>query len=121
MFANKIRRWLLDKAMFSKKQKLWKFLLAIFNFFHSLHPDRIDRLKTIASVKSMWDKVQVSSPGSSFWAGISLGLLGVIVGLGGYWLSVFTQNLQDNTEILHLPFNMYGLAAPAGCGPDPEP
>ena len=115
-FADKIQRWLSDKAMFSKRKKLWKIWLEVFNFFNLLHPGKTDRLKTIASIKSLSDNAQGSSLDSSFWAGITFGLLGVIIGLGGYSLSMLSQNPHDNTEILRLPFKIYGLAAPPTLG-----
>ena len=115
-FTGKIQRCLSDKALFSKRQKLWKFLLEIFNFFYSLHPSKTDRVKTISSAKSISEKVQTSSVGSSFWAGIAFGLFGVIIGLGGYWISSFTHHSKENTEILQLSYKMYGLAAPPALG-----
>lgn len=113
--TDKIQRWLSDKALFSTKQWLWKILLWIFNFFYTSHPSNSERIKTI-STQNYIPQQPVSSLGDSFWAGIIFGLLGVIIGLVGYWLSMFTQNHQDNTEIFHLPFKMYGLAAPLALG-----
>ncbi len=113
--TDKIQRWLTDKALFSTKQWLWKTLLWIFNFFHASHPSNSERIKTISTQNNITQQSRLLL-GDYFWAGITFGLLGVIIGLGGYWLSMFTQNPQDNTEILRFPFQMYGLAAPAVLG-----
>ncbi len=108
--TDRIRRWLADKALFSAKQRFWKALLWIFNFFHASHPSNLERIRRISAQEAI-PRLPVSSLGDSFWAGVTFGLLGVIIGLGGYWFSGLTQNSQRNVEILHLPFKMYGLAA----------
>ena len=112
---DKIQRWLTDRAIFSKKQKLWKLLLALFNFFHLLHPSRLDRMETIASVKSTARESSLSL-GESFWAGISLGLMGVIIGLSGYWFEMFVLKLQDDKDILLLTYHIYSLTGPIAVG-----
>lgn len=113
--TDKIQQWLTDKALFSTQQGLWKTLLRLFNFFHTFHPSNVERIRTISARNDLTPQ-PVSLLGDSFWAGITFGLLGVIIGLGGYWLSMFTQNPRDNTEILRLPFKIYGLAAPLALG-----
>lgn len=115
-FIGKAQRWLSDKAMFSKKRKLWNFLLKIFNFFYSLHPTKTDRIEAITLARSLSEKAPKDSVGNSFLAGIAFGLFGVIIGLGGYWLSSFTQHPQGGNEILRLPYKMYGLAVPLALG-----
>ena len=113
--TDKIQRWLTDKALFAKKQWLWKTFIWIFNFFHASHPSNSERIRAISTQNDI-PQQPGSSLGDSFWAGAALGLLGVVVGLGGYWLSMFTQSSQDTKEILHLSYKMYGVAAPSAFG-----
>lgn len=87
-FADKIQRWLSDKAMFSKSQKPWKLLLAVFDFFNLLHPATSGRVNTINSQNIIAQQPN-SSLGESLWAGVSLGFLGVIIALYGNWLAAF--------------------------------
>ena len=113
--TDKTLRWLTDRALFSKKQKSWRLLLTLFDFFHSLHPSRSDRTKTIASVKSTV-RVSSLSLGESFWAGVALGLMGVIIGLSGYWFEMFVLKLQDDKDILLLTYHIFSLAGPIAIG-----
>jgi len=110
-----IQRWLNDKALFAKKQRLWKTLLWVFNFFCASHPSNSERIRTLSTQNDTLQQPP-SSLADSFWAGATLGLLGVIIGLGGYWLSMFTQNYQDTKEILRLSYKMYGVVAPSAFG-----
>jgi hypothetical protein len=113
--TDKIQRWLTDKALFSQKQKLWKLPLRTFNFFHSLHPSKSDRLRTVSFTKTT--DVPNLSLGDSFWAGVALGLTGVIIGLGGYWYAdTFFQQPQEEVDALRLSYQIYGLAAPIAIG-----
>ncbi len=112
---DKIQRWLTDKALFAQKQQLWKILLRIFNFFHASHPSTFERIRAVSTQNDI-SLQPVSTLGDSFWAGSAFGLLGVIIGLGGYWLSMWTQNPQDGTEILNLSYKMYGVTAPLAFG-----
>ena len=106
-FADKIQRWLSDKAMFSKKQKLWKALLEVFNFFILLHPKTSSRVNEINSQNTIAQ--QFSSLGESFWAGVAIGLLSVIIGLGGYWFAVFIQKPAEDIGVVRLSFDLYGM------------
>ena len=114
MLTDKIHRWLSDKAMFSKKQKPWKLMLQIFNFFNSLHPSRSERLKKISSDEIMaMPKLPIID---SFWAGIAIGLMGVVIGLGGFWFSTSFQHHQEDIDYLRFSFMALGIAAPIAIG-----
>jgi len=108
------RRWLLDKAMFSKRQAFWKFLLLIFNFFYLSHPSNFERLKKISSYG------EINAPkflvADSFLAGMAIGLLGTVVGLGGFWFSTSFQHHQEKIDFLKFPFMVLGIAAPIAIG-----
>jgi len=65
-FIGKAQRWLSDKAMFSKKRKLWNFLLKIFNFFYSLHPTKTDRIEAITLARSLSEKALLLSQLKSY-------------------------------------------------------
>ena len=106
-FDDKIQRWLSDKAMFSKKKKLWRALLKVFNFFNLLHPTTPSRVNKINSQNSITQ--QLCSLGESFWAGLAIGLLSVIIGLGSYWFAVYIQKPPEDINIVRLPFDVYGM------------
>ena len=106
--ADKIQRWLSDKVMFSKKQKPWMALLWIFNFFHMYHPSNSQRIKSVITQNNI-SQNPTSSLGDSFWAGVAIGLLSVIVGLGSYWFAVFIQKPPEDINIIRLPFDVYGM------------
>ncbi|MCK5000309.1 MAG: M48 family metalloprotease [Anaerohalosphaera sp.] len=106
-YTDKIQRWLSDKAMFSKRQKLWKALLEVFNFLNLLHPKTSSRVNTINSQNTVAQ--QLSTLGESFWAGIAIGLLSVIIGLGSYWFAVFIQKPTEDIGVIRLPFDVYGM------------
>ncbi len=113
--ADKIQRWLTDKALFSKRQKPWKSSLRIFNFVYLLHPTKLERTNTVRS-QSDFSQQSESSLGESFWAGVALGFLGVIIALGGYWLAMFIQTPQEDVDVLLLPFQIYGMISPIPLG-----
>jgi len=103
-----IQRWLTDKTLFAKKQRLWKTSLWIFNFFHASHPSNSERIRAISTQNDI--PQQPASPlGDSFWAGTALGLLGVVVGIGSYWFAVFIQEPSEETGFVRLPFEVYGM------------
>ncbi|MCK5225203.1 MAG: hypothetical protein KAQ89_00645 [Planctomycetes bacterium] len=114
-FTDKIQRWLSDKAMFSKRKKTWKALLKFFNFFNLLHPTISSRVIKINSHNAITQQFS-SSLGDSFWAGVSLGLLGVIIGLSSYWFAVFIQKPAEDLGFVRLPFNVYGMISPIPLG-----
>lgn len=107
MFSNKIQRWISDKAMFSKNQKLWKALLKVFNFFNLFHPTTQSRVNKIDSQNSITQ--QFCSLGEGFWIGIAIGLLSVIIGLSSYWFVVYIQKPTEDIEVARLPFDVYGM------------
>lgn len=106
--TDKIQRWLTDKALFAKKQWLWKTFIWIFNFFHASHPSNSERIRAISTQNDI-PQQPGSSLGDSFWAGAALGLLGVIIGLGSYWFAVFIQKPPEETGVVRLPFEVYGM------------
>lgn len=110
-----IRNWLEDKALFAKKKELWKLALKFFRAFYSSHPSAPNRLKTIE------DRYHVSSRSSvqlseSFWAGVSIGLFGVLVSLGGFWWGRFFLKLQDDEEIVMISYRFFGAIGPLAIG-----
>ncbi len=113
--TDKIQRWLTDKALFSTKQWLWKMLFRIFNFFHASHPSNSERIRSI----STWNDIPLqsaSSLGDSFWAGVALGLTGVIIGLGSYWFATFIQKSAEDIGVVRLPFKVYSIVSPIPIG-----
>ena len=113
--SDKIRRWLTDKALFSSRKKLWDLLLRVFSFFYLQHPTMSERVKAISSQNTDTQQSN-SSLNDSFWAGITLGLFGVVIGLTGYWFGIFMQTPQENMGIVRLPYKLYGLMSPLGFG-----
>jgi len=106
--TDKIQRWLTDKALFTTKQWLWKTLLWIFNFFHASHPSNSERVKTISTQNDITQQPRFLL-GDSFWSGVALGLLSVIIGLGSYWFAAFIQKPAENIGVIRLPFEVYGM------------
>ncbi|MBD3376630.1 M48 family metalloprotease, partial [candidate division KSB1 bacterium] len=104
-----IHRQLADKALFSKHPKFWTILYNIFNYFRTTHPEKAKRSKNVQSIHQKMIHSQIS-PMNCFWAGMTLGIFGVIIGLLGYWISKPHYAFED-TDCLLLAYTMYGLAA----------
>jgi len=109
--TDNIRSWLEDKALFAKKKEIWKMTLKFFEVLYSSHPSSRIRLKTIKNryLVSSQSSVQLSE---SFWAGVSIGLLGVLVSLGGFWWARFFLRLQDDEEIVRISYRCFGAIGP---------
>ncbi|MBI9019494.1 MAG: M48 family metalloprotease [Phycisphaerae bacterium] len=105
--SDKLKKWLTDKALFSDRPGFWKILHGFFDFFYTLHPSKTQRVKSITS------KPKDSLPlFDSFWVGVSLGLMAVIIALGGYWLARILEGFQYEIASLKLPFKIFGIAGP---------
>ena len=113
--ADKTQRWFTDKALFSKRKKIWKLALRISTFAHSFHPTKPERVGTVRSQSDLSQRPGSSFAGS-FWAGVAIGLLGVIIALSGYWFAVSVQTPQEDVDVLLLPLQMYGMISPIPLG-----
>lgn len=113
--GDSVYRWLIDKAMFSKYPKRWQWILRVFTFFRVSHPERSKRIDNVSSINERIASPQVTL-GANFWTGITLGFLGVVIGLCGYWLSDPSQYAPDDVDCLRLSYTLYGLAAPPAVG-----
>ena len=113
--GDRVYRWLTDKAMFSKYPRRWTVALQILTFFRVSHPERSKRIENASSVNKKIANPQVTL-GDSFWAGITLGFLGVAIGLCGYWLSGPMQYASEAIDCFQLSYTLYGLAAPMAVG-----
>ena len=114
-YRDAVYRWLTDKALFSKYPKRWTVALQILTFFRVSHPERSKRIDNTSSINKKIASPQVTL-GNSFWAGVTLGFLGVTIGLCGYWLSGPIQYDPEDTDCLLLSYTLYGLAAPLAVG-----
>ncbi len=113
--TQRLYQWFTDKALFSKHTKYWKIILQVFSFFHVSHPDRLKRIENILETNKIVAKPHTNIQ-NSFWAGVTLGFLGVVVGLCGYWLSGPIRYAPDDTDSLLLSHTLYGLAAVPAIG-----
>lgn len=109
--AENIQRWLSDKALFARRQKLWQSVLNFYNYFYVSHPGRSQRSKNISSTAD-----QKLSAADSFWAGIAIGLMGVIIAAGCLWYSLVFNHYSDEIDHLKLSFFTLGMAAPVAIG-----
>lgn len=109
----RIGNWLWDKAMFGQSRWFWKGLYIIHDFFASTHPTASSRTNAIIN---RFESARQSSlgKGECFWAGLSLGLLAVIVSLGGFWWAKYLLGYQTYEDIMLVPYELFLLAgAPA--------
>jgi hypothetical protein len=111
----RVRNWLYDKALFSKRAKFWKPITQLLDSLYLSHPSMLNRLKTIR------DRYLVSIHSSvdfheCFWTGITLGLLGVVIALGGFWFGKYFLKLQDDVEITLLSYDCFGSVGPLAAG-----
>ncbi len=112
---NRIRNWFADKALFAERRSFWKLTSKLFDTFYSNHPPFTERLKNIKERDRIGNLFSVRFT-ESFWAGLSVGLLGVLIALGGLWFGRFFLKLQDYEKIVKIPYDLYGVVGPLAIG-----
>jgi hypothetical protein len=112
---NRIRNWLADKALFAERRNFWELTSKVFDTVYSKHPSFIERLKGIKNGDRIGSVFSVRFA-ESFWAGVSVGLLGVLIALGGLWFGRYFLKLQDYEEIVKIPYDLYGVVGPLAIG-----
>jgi len=112
---NRIRNWLSDKALFSDRTKFWKPIKQLVEGIYVSHPSISNRLRIIRNqhIESIHSLARLNE---SFWTGVTLGLLGVLIALGGFWYGKFYLKLQDDIEIASLSYRCFGSVAPLAAG-----
>lgn len=113
--TDSIRAWLWDKALFGKRQFIWRVLLNIFGFSFSAHPSVSQRLRRLTGPDIARNKFPAKST-ESLWAGISIGLMGVVIALGGFWSAKSLLGLQDDMEIVRWPYDLFFVGGPMAVG-----
>jgi len=115
-FGDKINRWLTDKALFSKKQRFYNDLLRIFRYFYMSHPSKSKRIDAIESTGA-FSQNAIISLGDSLWAGVTMGLIGIVVMISGYWITnTYHPHLTNDANALKQIYQMYTLASPIAIG-----
>ena len=112
---NRIRNWFADKALFAERRSFWKLTSKLFDTFYSNHPPFTERLKNIKERDRIGNLFSVRFT-ESFWAGMSIGLLGVLIALGGFWFGRFFLKLQGYEETVKIPYDFYGVVGPLAIG-----
>lgn len=108
----RIRNGLMDKAMFSKRAKLWKAIARLAELAIPTHPSVFARLAAIRTRHSADDEDSSVKGQEAFWAGLTLGLLGVLVALGGFWTGKYLLGWEDDEQIVLLSYDCWGSIAP---------
>jgi len=109
--VSRVRSWLADKAMFAERPLFWKVLAQLVEWSVETHPSVSVRQQAI-------DRGHIAGVDSSvgnrqaFWAGLTLGLLGVLIALGGFWAGKCALRWDDDEKIVLLSYRCWGSAAP---------
>jgi len=107
----RIKGWLSDKAMFSKRPTFWKAVARFAELSLETHPSVSMRLNAIRGGRTAGEDSSVRN-GGAWWAGLTLGLLAVLIALGGFWTGKFMLGWQDDEQIVLLSYDCWGSIAP---------
>lgn len=110
-----MQNWLADKALFSRRPMIWKLVLRLVESVVSPHPSARSRVKAIHERNAAVEQAFIDRS-EAFWAGITLGLLGVFISLAGFWAGKFLLGWQDDERIERLCYDCLGCAAPMVIG-----
>ncbi len=108
---SRITDWVADKAMFSRHAAFWKPMARFAEMALATHPSVSVRRQAIhrgrtATADSVVDK------GQAFWAGLTLGVLAVLIALGGFWTGKYILGWDDDEQIVLLSYRCWGSIAP---------
>jgi len=107
----RIRNWFMDKAMFSRRAKFWKAITRLLELSFPMHlpvSSRLDAMRDRRPARE-YPSVRVQE---AFWAGLTLGFLGVLIALVGFWTCKFFLEWQDDMQIVLLSYDCWGSTGP---------
>jgi hypothetical protein len=107
----RLRNWLADKVMFSKHHAIWAALARLVEWSLETHPSRATRRSALRSRHAAGENSSVRN-GEAFGAGLTLGLLGVLIALGGFWTGKYVLSWQDEEQVVLLSYDWGGTVAP---------
>lgn len=108
----RIRSWLMDKAMFSMKARFWKAVARLTELAVPTHPPVSARLAAIHNRHSASADASRVRGTEAFWVGLTLGFLGVLIALGGFWTGKFLLGWEDDEQIVLLSYDCWGSIGP---------
>jgi len=107
----RIKSKLDDKAMFSKRPGVWEVLARAVHWSIETHPSSTVRRAAVSRRHIGGEDSSVRN-GEAFLAGLTLGLLGVLVALASFWTGKHILAWPDDEQIVRLAYECGGTVAP---------
>ena len=111
----RIQSWLADKTLFSTRPMIWKAVLRLVETVALSWPSVRTRVQAVRKRGSANADTSIGRS-EAFWAGVTLGLLGVLIALTGFWVGKFLLGWQDDEQTELLCYDCLASVGPMAIG-----